>query len=125
MKNGKTLSISNQKSSDSSNNDKIIENSSQNRNQDSNITYCIDFTKNNNADRISIITAEECTNIQLPPVQKQSQNVRAQQHSKYLNYQNEEIKALGTKDMLVITDVNDEAEIISKETPKDSKDDNN
>ena len=49
------------------------------------------------------------------------QNVRAQQHSKYLNYQNKEIKARGTKNMSIITDVNRVPEIISKESPKESK----
>ena len=51
----------------------------------------------------------------------QRQNVRAQQHSKYLNYQNKEIKARGTKNMSIITDVNRVPEIISKESPKESK----
>ena len=52
-------------------------------------------------------------------IQKQLQKVRPQQYSKYLNYQNEEIKARGTKNMLIITDVSCESEIISKKSPKD------
>ena len=46
LENGKPLSVIDQKSSDNSNSDKIIENSSQNRNEDSNAAYGIDFTSN-------------------------------------------------------------------------------
>ena len=70
LKNGKPLSISDQKSSDNSNSDKVIGNSSQNRNQDSNVAYGIDFTRNNNVNGVSINTAEECISIKLPRIQK-------------------------------------------------------
>ena len=43
--------------------------------------------------------------------------------SQYLNNQNEEISH-GTKNMSIIKDVNREPEILSQESPKDSKDDN-
>ena len=59
FKNGKPLSISDQKSSD-----KVIENNSQNQNQDGNVADGIDFTRNNNVNDVSIKTAEECTNMQ-------------------------------------------------------------
>ena len=78
LQNRKPLSISDQKSSDNSNSNKIIESSSQNRNQDSNVAHGIDFIRNNNVNDVSINTAEECTNIQLPRIQKQLQDVRAQ-----------------------------------------------
>ena len=105
--------ISDKKSFDNSNSDKVIENSSQNRNQDSSVAYGNDFTRNNNVN-----DAEECSNMQL-------QDVRAQRQSKYVNYQNEEIKARGTRNMSIITDATREPEIISKESPKESKDGDN
>ena len=64
MKNGKTLSIKDQQASDNSNSYKVIENSSQNRNEDGNASYGIDFTRNNNVNDVSINTTEKCTNIQ-------------------------------------------------------------
>ena len=71
-------------------------------NQNSNVAYGTDFTRNNVND-FSVNTAEECANMQLPRIQKQLQDIRAQQHSKYLNYQNDERKACGTKSMSIIT----------------------
>ena len=77
------------------------------------------------ATKSSKSSAEECTNIQLPRIQKQLKNVRAHQHPRYLNYQNEEIKARGTKNMSMIAYVNHEPEIVSKESLKDSKNGDN
>ena len=125
LKNGKPLSISDQKSSDNSNGGKFIENSSQNRNQDSNVAYDIASTRNNNINDVIINITEECINIHLPWIQKQLQGVRAQQHSKQLNYQYKEIKASETKNMSITTNVNRAPEIIFIESPKGSKDGNN
>ena len=55
-KNGKPFPISDQKSSDNSNSCKVIENSSQNQNEDA-------YLLNNNVNDVSINTAEECTSM--------------------------------------------------------------
>ena len=54
-KNGKPFPISDQKSSDNSNSSKVIENNSQNQNEDA---YLL-----NNVNDVSINTAEECTSM--------------------------------------------------------------
>ena len=74
------MSISDQKSSDNSNSDKVIENGSQNQNQDSNAAYGIDFTRNNNVNDVSINTAEACN---FQESIEQLQDLRTQQLSKY------------------------------------------
>ena len=48
----------------------FIENSPQNRNQDSNVAYDIASTRNNNINDVIINITEECINIQLPRIQK-------------------------------------------------------
>ena len=74
------MSISDQKSSDNSNSDKVIENGSQNQNQGSNAAYGIDFTRNNNVNDVSINTAEACN---FQESIEQLQDLRTQQLSKY------------------------------------------
>ena len=59
----KTIINQKPKSSDNSNSDNVIENSSQNQNH---VAYGIDFARNNNVNDVSINIAEDCTNVSIP-----------------------------------------------------------
>lgn len=49
--------------------------------------------------KTSVTILKECTHTQLPWILKQLQNIAAEQHSKYINHQNEEMKSQETKNM--------------------------
>lgn len=49
--------------------------------------------------KTSVTILKECTDTQLPWILKQLQNIAAEQHSKYINHQNEEMKSQETKNM--------------------------
>ena len=59
----KTIINQKPKSSDNSNSDNVIENSSQNQNH---VAYGIGFARNNNVNDVSINIAEDCTNVSIP-----------------------------------------------------------
>lgn len=50
--------------------------------------------------------AKECTDIHLPRMLQQLQNFRAERHSKFMNYQNEEVKSRKNKNRSMVTEVN-------------------
>ena len=118
-----------QKSLHKANSDEIIENSYSDSefvtsngtpiNQDENLPYDIDFINDDKVNDVSQNTAKECTDTQLLRIVKQLQDLRTEQHWKYINHQNDEAKARETKSRFIITHVNlMNPENFSAESPK-------
>lgn len=102
----------------------IIGHGSQNQSQESNDANGIDFARNNNVNEDSVNTTEECTNVQFHECKS---NYWMLTLSNGQTIWITKIKAceLRTKNMLIITEVKREPEIISKESPKDNNDGDN
>ena len=102
----------------------IIGHGSQNQNQESSDANGIDFARNNNVNEDSVNTTEECTNVQFHEC-KSNYWMLTLSNGQTIWITKIKVCELRTKNMLIITEVKREPEIISKELPKDNNDGDN